>query len=103
MPSAALRPARSSRHRLRLAGCAVALLLGASGAAGAAPAPGLGERAAAQLARLGEWKSSRSPEERKIASVLLFALDRRAGRLPRELAAIAALPLPEDGRWTVDL
>jgi len=86
-----------------LAGCAVALLLGAGGTAGAAPAPRLGERAAAQLAQLADWKRSRPPDERKIASVLLFALDRRAGRLPRELAAIAALPLPEDGRWTVDL
>lgn len=103
MASVASCPARPSRRRLCLTGCAVALLLRASGAAGAAPVPEFGERAAAQLARLAEWKQGRSPEERKIASVLLFALDLRAGRLPGELAAISALPLPDSGRWSVDV
>ena len=50
-----------------------------------------------QLRLLGEWKAGRSVAERKIDSQLLFALDRRAGRLPSALARIQAAAVPSDG------
>ena len=56
-----------------------------------------------QLRLLGEWKAGRSVAERKIDSQLLFALDRRAGRLPSALARIQAAAVPSDGRLEVDV
>ncbi len=94
---------RSVRFRRR---SSAALLVAATLAVAAradGTGPELGPRARAELAALGAWKAGRSAAERKIASTLLFALDRREGRLPALLAGIEALPLPEKGPVRIDL
>jgi len=56
-----------------------------------------------QLRLLAEWKDSRSAAERKIDSQLLFALDRRAGRIPATIARLQVPALPAAGRLEVDI
>ena len=57
-----------------------------------------------QIRLLAEWKGARSIADRKLDSSLLFALDRRSGRIAAGgLATVEALALPEDGRLEVDI
>ncbi len=65
--------------------------------------PAIASRAVEQLRLLTAWKSGRSVDERKIDSQLLFALDRRDGRLAGALAGIRAPELPDGGRLEIDL
>ena len=65
--------------------------------------PTLAPAAIDQLRLLAEWKGGRSAAERKIDSQLLFALDRRAGRLPSALARLRVPELPAGGRLEVDI
>lgn len=56
-----------------------------------------------QIRLLSQWKGGRSEAERKIDSTLLFALDRRAGRMAAALSSVEALAISADGRLEVDI
>lgn len=56
-----------------------------------------------QIRLLSQWKGGRSEAERKIDSTLLFALDRRSGRMASALSSVEALAIPPDGRLEVDI
>ena len=64
----------------------------------------LGPAAIEQIRLLAEWKDARSAAGRKIDSALLFALDRRRGRLAAgALATVEAPALPDDDRLEIDI
>lgn len=65
--------------------------------------PTLAPTAIDQIRMLSEWKGGRTAAERKIDSTLLFALDRRSGRVASALAGIEALPIRADSKLLVDI
>jgi len=94
----------NSRWPLALGAAVVVCCLFSLGGLSAQVLPGTPQPAAIdQLRRLADWKSARSAAERKIDSQLLFALDRRAGNLPRELVGIRTPPVLAEREVEVDV
>ena len=93
---------RSRRVVLGMAVALVTAVLPAFGQAGASrsiPGPA----ALAQLRSLEAWKSGRTAAERRVDSELLFAIDRRAGRLEATLARIAVAEALASGAVEIDI
>ena len=85
------------------AALASAAVLSSAGLFAQGPARTLAPSAIEQVRQLTEWKNGRTAAERKIDSQLLFALDRRSGRMAGALSTIEPLALPKEGALEVDI
>ena len=105
MPRRAFSAVDGSRSRPMALGLAVAGwgLFSFTGLLAQGLPPTFAPAAIDQIRLLSQWKGGRSEAERKIDSTLLFALDRRSGRMASALSSVEALAIPADGRLEVDI